>query len=186
VIEKILNRTQPGFIYGGMIAAIVLVVLGAYLYLFKDAWAEYRLLQTTRTTLNETVASGTELSSAILRSQQQVDALVKRLQGESPRLPVNQMIARTLDRLDRIAAQHDIQLISVNPETSKSIASFAELPFSIEVKGNYQRLTNWLGATEKELDPMMVKELEIIPVTGKDELTMRLELVSYRLPELAI
>jgi Tfp pilus assembly protein PilO len=186
MIEKILNRTQPPYIYGALAAAIVLFVLGAYLYLFKDAWAEYALMKTTHATLAETVASGTQLSSTILRNRQQVDALVGRLQGESQQLPINQMIARTIDRLDRISAQHKIQLISVIPDAPKSIASFEELPFAIEVVGNYQQLANWVGEIENNLGPMVIKHFEIIPMTGEEQLTMRLEMVSYRLPVHAI
>jgi len=187
VIKKILNRTQPEFIYGAMVSVIVFFILGSYLYLFKDAWAEYALIKETRATLQETVdSSGSQLSNAILQSQQQVDALIKVLHGESPGLPVNQMIALTIDRLDRISAHHDIQLISVIPDTLKSIAAFEELPFSIEVNGTYQQLAGWLQEIETNLSPMVVKHYEIIPISGEELLTMRLEMVSYRLPELAI
>jgi len=186
VINKILNRTQPEFIYGAMAAALVFVVLGSYLYLFKDSWAEYALMKETRTTLQEMVNSGTQLSSAILQSRQQVDALIKELNGKSPQLPVNQLVAHTIDRLDRISAHHDIQLISVIPDTPKSVATFEELPFSIEVTGTYQGLASWLLETEKNLGFLMVKHFEILPITGGELLAMRLEMVSYRLPELAI
>ena len=186
VINRVLNRTQPEFIYGAMAAALVFFILGSYLYLFKDSWAEYTLMKETRTTLQETVASGTQLSSAILQSQQQVEALVKELQGESPQMPVNQMATVTIDRLDRISAQHDIKLISIIPDTPKSIDRFEEVLFTIEVTGPYQRLASWLQEVEKDLGPMVVKKFEIIPKTGEEQLTMRLELVSYRLPEFAI
>lgn len=181
--EKILHRTQPAFIYGAMASVIVLVVLGSYLYLFRDAMAEYALLQETRTMLQETVASGAQLTSAISHSQQQIETLRQRLEGESPRLPVNQMIAHTIDRLDRIAAQHEIQLISVSPDKPKAVTSFEELPFSVEVIGKYQHLASWLGTVEKNLAPMVVKHFEIIPLTGEELLTLRMEMVSYRLPE---
>jgi len=186
MIRKILNRTQPEFIYGAMLCALVFFVLGSYLYLFKDAWAEYALIKETRITLQETVDSGSQLSGAIFEGQRQVDALIKELHGESPGLPVNQMIAITIDRLDRISAHHDIQLVSVIPDTLKSIAAFEELPFSIEVIGTYQQLDGWLQEIETNLSPMVVKLYEIIPISGEELLTMHLEMVSYRLPELAI
>jgi len=109
VINKILNRTKPEFIYGAMVSVLIFFVLGSYLYLFKDAWAEYVLIKETRTTLQETVDNGSQVTSAILQSQQQLVALIKELNGENPELPVNQMIALTIDRLDRISAHHDMQ-----------------------------------------------------------------------------
>jgi type IV pilus assembly protein PilO len=186
VIKKILTQTQPVFIYGAMVSALIFFVLGSYLYLFKDAWDEYALMKETRTTLQETVDSGSQLSSAILQSRQRVDALVKELHGENPELPVNQTIALTIDRLDRISAQHDIQLISVIPDTLKRLDKFEELPFSIEVIGSYQQLADWLQEIETKLSPMVVKHFEIMPTTGKEQLTMRLEMISYRVPEQVI
>jgi hypothetical protein len=39
-----------------------------------------------------------------------------------------------------------------------------------------------LRGVEQELGPMVVKHFEITPQTGLDLLTMRLEMVSYRIP----
>ena len=186
MIEKILNRTQPNFIYGAMASAIVLFVLGSYLYLFKNSLAEYALMKETRTMLQETEDSDTQLAGAISDRQRQVEALLKRLQGESSPLPVNQLVTLTIDRLDHIAAHHDIQLVSVTPDEPKPVASLEELPFSIEVVGKYQHLAGWLHEVEKDLSPMVVKQFEIIPLSGEEPLSMRVEIVSYRLPMHAI
>jgi len=182
VIDKILNRTQPGFVYGAMAAALVLFVLFASLYLFKKPLAEYGQMKERRMLLQATVDSGAQLSNDISDCRQQVDALTKRLQGESPLLPVNQMVAHTIDRLDSISSHHDIQLISVTPDKPQALSIFEEIPFSIEVRGNYQGLVDWLRGVEQELGPMVVKHFEITPQTGLDLLTMRLEMVSYRIP----
>ncbi len=182
VLEKILNRTQPGFIYGAMAAILVLSVLFAYLYLFKKPLAEYGQMKERRILLQETVDSGAQLANDISDCRQQIDALTKRLQGDSPLLPVNQMIAHTIDRLDSISSRHDIQLISVTPDKIQSVNIFEETPFSIEVRGNYQGLVDWLRGVEQELAPMVVKHFEITPQTGLDLLTMRLEMASYRIP----
>lgn len=165
-----------------MASAIVLFVLGSYLYLFKDSLAEYALMKETRTMLQEAVDSDAQLAVAITDRQHQVEALAKRLQGESSPLPVNQLVAQTIDRLDRIAAHHDIQLVSVTSDEPKLVASFEGLPFSIEVVGKYQRLAGWLREVEINLSPMVVKQFEIIPLPGEEPLTMRVEIVSYRLP----
>jgi Tfp pilus assembly protein PilO len=182
VIDKILNRTQPVFVYGAMAAALVLFVLFAYLYLFKKPLVEYGQLKESRILLQATVDSGTQLSKDISDCRQQVDDLTKRLRGESPLLPVNQMVAHTIDRLDSISSHHDVYLISVTPDKPKIVSVFEEIPFLIEVRGNYQDLVEWLHGVEQELGPMVVKHFEIAPQNGLDLLAMRLEMVSYQIP----
>jgi len=180
VIDKILNQTQPRFVYGTMAAVLVLFVLFASLYLFKKTITEYGQMKERRILLQAIVDSGAQLSNDISDYRQQVDALTKRLQGESPLLPVNQMIAQTIDRLDSISSRHDIQLISVTPEKPQSVNIFEEIPFSIAVKGDYRGLVDWLRSVEQELGHMVVKHFEITTQTGWGLLTMRLEMVSYR------
>jgi hypothetical protein len=55
------------------------------------------------------------------------------------------------------------------------------LPFAIEVSGNYFSLYDWLQEVEKELGPMVVKKIDIEPLSGGQEQFMRLNMVSYRL-----
>jgi Tfp pilus assembly protein PilO len=82
--------------------------------------------------------------------------------------------------LDSISSHHDIQLISVTPEKPQSVNIFEEIPFSIEVRGDYKGLADWLRSVEQELGHMVVRHFEITTQTGWDLLTMRLEMVSYR------
>jgi Tfp pilus assembly protein PilO len=165
-----------------MTAALVLFVLFASLYLFKKTIAEYGQMKERRILLQATVDSGAQLSNDISDCRQQVDTLTKKLHGENPPLPVNQMVAQTIDRLDSISSDHDIQLISVTPKKPQSVNIFEEIPFSIEVRGGYKGLADWLRSVEQELGHMVVKHFEITTQTGWNLLTMRLEMVSYRTP----
>ena len=182
MLDKIINRTQPGFIYGALAAMLVLVVLFAYLYLLKKPLAEYGQMKERRILLQATVDSGAQLANDISDRRRQVDALTQRFHGQSPLLPVNQMIAHTIDRLDSISSRHAIQLISVTPDKAQPTNIFEEIPFTIEVRGNYQGLVDWLRRVEQDLTPMVVNHFEITPQTGLDLLTMRLKMVSYRMP----
>jgi type IV pilus assembly protein PilO len=182
VLDKIINRTQPRFIYGAMAAMLVLVVLLSYLYLLKKPLAEYGQMKERRILLQATVASGAQLANDISDSRRQVDALTQRLTGKSLLLPINQMIAHTIDRLDSISSRHAIQLISVTPDKAQTTNIFEEIPFTIEVRGNYQGLVDWLRRVEQDLAPMVVNHFEISSQTGPDLLTMRLKMVSYRMP----
>lgn len=163
-----------------MAAALVLFILFTSQYLFKKTIAEYGQMKERRILLQATVDSGAQLAKDISDCRQQVDTLNKRLQGESPLQPVNQMVAHTIDRLDSISSHHDIQLISVTPEKPQSVNIFEEIPFSIEVRGDYKGLADWLRSVEQELGHIVVRHFEITTQTGWDLLTMRLEMVSYR------
>jgi Tfp pilus assembly protein PilO len=103
------------------------------------------------------------------------------LQGQTPPLSNSKMVAHVISRLDNISSKHAIKLLGVRPAPPGTVKYFEELPFSIEVSGNYFSLFEWLQEVEGELGPMVVKKINIHPVKSTQKQIMQLNMVSYRL-----
>ncbi len=167
-------------LYMAMAATVVLTLLACWLYLFKKPLAEYSMLKQTRTLLEAKVSGKSFLTDDIGALVTQVEDLRRQVQGKQPVLPMNEIVAHTVARLDSVSGLHAVQLLSVKPGSSTRKDTFEELPFSISVSGGYQNLYSWLGDVERELGPMVVKQLEVKPERAADTLTMDLEMVSYK------
>lgn len=182
-MNGLLNRMSPLSIYGTMVAIVVMTCLAAYLYGFKKPLQDYKLLKADTQILEAKVGSGDGLSLKLAGLQSEIDALAKRLQGETPSLSNSQMVAHVISSLDNISSKHAVQLLGVRPDSPGTVKYFEELPFSIEISGGYFSLFNWLQEVEKELGPMVVKTINIAAIGGTQEQMMRLNIVSYRLQQ---
>ena len=180
-MNALLNKMSPQSIYGTMVAIVVMTCLAAYLYGFKKPLQDYKLLKANSQILEAKVESGGGISLKLEGIQSEIDSLKERLQGQTPLLSNSQMVAHVINRLDIISSKHAVQLLGVRPATPGTVKYFEELPFSIEISGNYFSLFDWLQEVEMELGPMVVKKINIAPISGTQEQMMRLNMVSYRL-----
>ncbi len=176
----LLKTVEPRVVYLAMASAVVLTLMASYLYLFKKPQLEYSRLKQARVLLEAKVDAGGYLTGQIETLRGNVAQLTRRLQGESPLLPVSEMVAHAVDRLDQISQSHDIRFVGIKPGQPKTIPMFEEIPFAMEVSGSYFSLYQWLHDVEQALGPMVVKRVELRPQSSPRDLQMKLEMVSYR------
>lgn len=162
-----------------IIAVFIMTILASYLYLFKKPFKAYNSLKESRAFLESKVVTGSNIGSEITTLQKTVDSLTLSLHGEGSAVPAQKLIAHNIDKLDKVSNRHDVRLESVKPDISKTIQMFEEIPLTIRVSGSYFNLYKWLHEVEKELGPMVVKQFDLLPKTGKKELIMNLKMVSY-------
>jgi Tfp pilus assembly protein PilO len=85
-----------------------------------------------------------------------------------------------IDALDRVSVRHDVKLESVTPGTVTQVVMFTELPYQVQVTGNYFSLFEWFRDVENELRPMVVKNFEMEKGRGSERIEMSLQIVAYR------
>ena len=162
------------------LAMITLTLLATYLYVFKKPWATLVIRQTALRELKDEQQNSTPLGSDIEQTEKQIALLEHELNGGS-KLPAKQLVAHIINQLDQIAKNHGVKLSGITPGNKKSILMFDEIPFHIEINGDYHNLYDWLQEVGSRLGPMVVKEFEIQPnKTEKHSLEMRLTIASYR------
>ena len=179
-LESLTEAVEPRMIYLIMVASCCLFALFSYLYLFKSPLKQYRQLHQNRTMLEAKVENSSQLSSEIASLESEIEGLNRKLQGENPPLMDREMVAHTIARLDAISATRTVSLRGVKPEVSQQVGMFKEIPFDIEVVGDYVYLYEWLRDVERQFGSMVIKQFELRPVSGSDDLQMRMKLVSYQ------
>jgi len=180
-MNELLNKMSTQTVYATMAAIVVITCLAGYLYGFKKPIQEYRLLQGNTKLLEAKVQSGSGISLELAALQGEIDLLTTQLQGQTPIMSNSKMVAHVINGLDAISSKHAVRFLGLKPAAPGIVKYFEELPFSIEVSGNYFSLFDWLQEVERELGPMVVKKIDIEPLGGAQNQIMRLNMVSYRL-----
>ena len=177
------QQVQPRMLVILLASMLLLTIAAGYLYVLKAPLKEFHQSRQILQLLENEVQTGIPLQNQITNLQQRVDQLNIKLRGTGPQLPDSQMIAFVIGQLDNIAGQHDVKLISVKPGSSETIFTFRELPFHVELKGNYFSLFNWLYQVEKELGPIVIKRFDINADTNSINRNISLVIASYQFIE---
>ncbi len=157
-----------------------LLILAAYLYVFKAPLKQYIDLSKTHQMLSENAQRVDTLPQQIRALEQQVSQLTRQIHGKAPPLPTNQLIAHMIGELGRLAAQHQLDLLSVQPGETYEVRMFKALPFDLQVEGKYSALYAWLIDVEQYLGPLIVDHFRLEPKDDAERILMQLKLSSYR------
>ena len=175
-------QLRPEAWLGVMAAVVVLTLLGAYLYLLGPSLARYRELARSWSA-DELVSAevrAAAIDAEIAELEQALVGLDDRIYGSSSGLPREQIESHIIAQLDELSNRRDVRLASVKPGLTGDVLSFEELPYDVDVSGDYFTLFDWLGAVENELRPLAVKRFEMRPAGRTDHVQLQLRLVSYR------
>ncbi len=165
---------------------LALVAALAWQLVLREPVRSYRALVAERGESAQDVArerAGLD-RQALEAAAARVAALEHELYGAGPPVPVSQMASHVIGRLDGQAREFQVRLSGVKPDTPGEVLGFVEVPFDVQVEGDYPRLIAWLEAVERELRPMVVKRFRMEPVAGDGRIRMDLRVVSYRAPRL--
>jgi len=181
VIDHLLKRgIPPRIMYLVLVSIVLLTGLASYLYLYKKPLAEYDRLKHNHILLQGKTGNKSQVQADLDRLTKEIQGIRQELQGDTPALSVNALVAYAIEKIDVISDRHQVQFVSVKPGTGNRVFQFEEIPFVVEVAGDYFSLYGWLYDLEKELGPMVVKEYELKPDNRTKKLTMKLEIASYR------
>lgn len=124
-----------------------------------------------------------ELAQHIESERQKIETLRYRLYGDMADLPVQQVEAYVIGRLQELAWASGVDLVSVEPSHGERVEIFQETLFGIELVGHYEDLYLWLWKVRNELGYVVVEEYALSRSGGTDEapfLQANLRLASYR------
>lgn len=163
-----------------LLSLIVMALLSSYLYVIKKPFQALRQNQQTLTLLQNEIQTGIPLQNQIQMQQQLVKQLTTKLQGTGPKTPVNKMVAYVIGELDKIASRHQINLSRVKPQPPQTLFTFKELPFQIEISGDYFNLYAWLKDVEKNLGPIVIKQFDISAIGVGKQRKIMLVIAAYQ------
>ncbi len=178
---KQLDRRQLSMIGGGTLALLVVALLT---YVVQPRFKEFRAASDSLMLLAATSQSDVGLDTQLTTLRDHVEVLERAFHGDMANLPLKQMEAFIIGRLQGISWRNDVQFIGVQPEDGGLSGQFSELLFNVELQGRYFDIFAWLEAVREQLGFVVIKQFEMTPITrtGMDEpeLQVSLTMASYR------
>lgn len=163
------------------IAAVITgaLVAGVLMPKFKAA----RIANQEVTVLEEAAQDGDELERHLQEQHTKIEELQFRLHGDMANLPVKQVEAYIIGRLQKVSWNNDVELVSVEPATGERVQIFQEILFNVRLVGQYNDLYYWLREAREDLGYVVVKEYALTRHDEDDDaplLAADLSLASYR------
>lgn len=162
----------------------VLLSVAMVTYMVIPQIKQYRAALTNHGVLTQVAEGGHTLELQLQALKQQVSELETQLHGDMANLPLQQMEAVIIGRLQKISWHNGIELISVEPGLGQRIHTFNESLFHVRLVGDYHSLYQWLESIRRELGFVVIKRFEITPQRSEHDGTIRLgvnlTMVSYR------
>ena len=136
--------------------------------------------------LEEAAQDGAELEQHLQEQHVRIQELQYLLHGDMANLPVRQIEAYIIGRLQRVSWNNDVELVSVEPSMGERVQIFQEMLFNVQLVGHYDDLYRWLWEARNDLGYVVVKEYGLTRQDNDDEeplLVADLSLASYRAVE---
>lgn len=174
------EQVQPRTLVFLLVSLILMALAASYLYVIKNPFKDYRQYQQTLSLLKNEVQTGIPLQNQIETQQQLVEKLNIKLHGTGSKLAVNKMVAYVIGELDKIAKRHQVNLASVKPQNPETLFTFKELPFQVEISGDYFSLFAWLKDIENNLGPIVIRQFDLAAIGQDKQRKMLLTIVVYQ------
>ncbi|MDJ0747868.1 MAG: hypothetical protein QNJ11_00225 [Woeseiaceae bacterium] len=127
-----------------------------------------------------------ELEQHMQNQGRQIEDLRFRLYGDMADLPLKEVEAYIIGRLQEISWGTQVDLVSVEPVAGERVQIFQEMLFNVELLGRYDDLYRWLWDVRNELGYVVIKEYGLTRQSDDDKdplLLANLSLASYRAVE---
>ncbi len=184
MIRENLMEVEPRSLALILLLLSLLIVSAVALYLVKPQYQRFSENSVSLEMLNGQIDDQAQLQRAIDDEHKQIKALQLQLHGEAGDMPVNEMEAYLVGRLQGLAWDAGIELVGVRPGSAKRIMEFEEISFKVDVTGEYSKLYRWLNRIGETLGFMLVSNYEIALAgankSDDTQLKMNVTIVFYR------
>ncbi len=154
-----------------------------FTYLVLPKIKIYLAVAKTESILNNVVDNGGQLNDQIQGLSRDIDLLQRQLHGDMSSLPVNEIEAYVVGKLQQISWQNDIQLVGIPPSAGATIETFHEILFRVTLAGDHLNTYRWLREVSSELGFVLVKNFAMQPMEDRaqnPQLSVELTMATYR------
>lgn len=154
-----------------------------FTFLLLPKIKSYIAVTKTESILRMVVDNGDLLDNQIAALSSDIDSLQRRLHGDMASLPVKEIEAHVVGKLQQISWQNDIQLVGIEPSAGATIETFHEILFRVTLAGEYLNMYQWLREVSTELGFVLVKQYEMQPLDNRAQnprLSVQLTMATYR------
>jgi len=185
-IRQNLQKIEPRSLGLMLMLSGFVIAVAASLYGVKPQYQSYKDKSDSFEMLHNQIDDQAQLEQVIDAERKKIKALQLQLHGEAGEMPVNEIEAYLVGRLQGLAWDAGIELLGVRPGLAKRILEFEEISFKVDVVGEYRNLYQWLKKIGDKLGFMLISNYEINLNGGSREqknLRMKVTIVFYRVAD---
>ena len=182
-MDILLKAIAPKTIIMAMAGVFVLTTAALLSYGLLPLVSEYRLSLHTLKMLEDAVTNADSLNKEIENIENETSMLEKNMHGEMENLPDKEIEAYIIGRLQEVSWGHRVKLLGVRPGMVNTMAGLVEIPFDVEVSGDYFDIYGWIQNLDAELRFMAITHFVISPQNSggvTQELKASITVVAYR------
>ncbi len=153
---------QPWYVQLGLFCALSLAGVVAFYFLYAspaqaDAADKVQKLRTLRAEIDRGHATERRLP----QFEKEAKALEVRLDGLKAVLPEEKDVGDLIGRMQQLAVQSNVKIISIKPAAAMTRAMYSELPYEVEIDASYHNLGLFLDRLSKLSRIINVSDLNI-------------------------
>lgn len=179
LLQRISPRELRLILTGGGAVLVAAFAVGLLLPNIKALIAAQKNVEV----LQAASVNSVELEQHLVQQHEQIEDLRFRLYGDMADLPLEQVEAYIIGRLQEISWGTGVDLVSVEPASGEQVQIFQEMLFNVELLGEYDDLYHWLWDVRNELGYVVIKEYSLTRRNENDAaplLLANLSLASYK------
>ncbi len=163
----------------GILIVCLVVLFAGFWFLIQGELGEYDAAQQTEVGLRETYMNKKGLAINLPAYQQQMEEMEQTFGSLLRQLPNTTEVPDLLVDITQAGLGRGLEFTLFRPEKEQPKDFYAEMPISVEVRGNYHELAQFVS--DVAALPRIVTFGDInISSTGKDKLTMSAKARTYR------
>ena len=154
-----------------------------FTYLVLPKIKIYLAVAKSESILNNVVGNDAQMNDQIQGLSRDIDLLQRQLHGDMASLPVKEIEAYVVGKLQQISWQNDIQLVGIEPSAGATIETFHEILFRVTLAGDHRNTYRWLREVSSELGFVLVKNFAMQPMEDRAQnprLSVELTMATYR------
>lgn len=182
-MARLLEKISPRELVLLLIGTGCVATCALFMALLAPKIKTVRALNETVEALEDAALDGDELANRLRERQAAVEALRYRLHGDMASLPIRQVEAFVIGRLQKLSWGNDVDLVSVEPAVGDKVAVFQETEFNVRLNGRYFDLYRWLWGARQDLGFVVIKQFKLSRNNNDNRdpvLVADLTLASYR------
>ncbi len=175
MLAELTKNLSPRLMFLLLSAAAVLILSTGYSAGFKKPIKEYQQLQTRYETMQQQPSDLVSVEMDTRKLRKEIGDLNGQLTVIGREVLKGTKPLSVISDLGLYAKQHDVQMISVTPAPAIRGKLYTEVPFNVELSGDYGQLFKWVYSLEHSNSPLFIRQFSMLP--GSDAKTRKMQLV---------
>jgi len=174
MLDELTKNLNPRMIFLLLLAVAVLISSTAYSMWFKKPIKEYQQLQTRYETLQSQPSDLASVEMITYKLRNEIDDLNAQLTEIGREVLKGTKPLSVISDLGAYAKQHSVQMASIKPAKPVKGTLYTEVPFHVELSGDYGQLFKWVYALEHSNSPLFIKAFSMRSESGEEKRKMQL------------